>query len=142
MALKQIDFGSKEYKQMVQLRKLILREPLGLQFTDEELAREKNDLLIAAFDEEVMLACCILTRIDDNCLRLRQMAVADKLQHKGIGASLMAFAENLARDKGYKKISMHARNTAIGFYEKFGYKIKGEEFYEVTLPHHIMEKKL
>ncbi len=142
MALKQIDHGSKEYKQMVQLRKLILREPLGLQFTDEELAREKDDLLIAAFDEEVMLACCILSRLDDNCLRLRQMAVADKLQHKGIGASLMAFAENLARDKGYKKISMHARNTAIGFYEKFGYKIKGEEFYEVTLPHHIMEKKL
>ena len=142
MALKQIDHGSKEYKQMVQLRRLILREPLGLQFSEEELAREKDDLLIAAFDEEVMLACCILSRIDDNCLRLRQMAVADKLQHKGIGASLMAFAENLARDKGYKKISMHARNTAIGFYEKFGYKIKGEEFYEVTVPHHIMEKKL
>lgn len=142
MALKQIDHGSKEYKQMIQLRKLILREPLGLQFTDEELAREKEDLLIAAFDEEVMLACCILTRLDDSCLRLRQMAVADKLQHKGIGASLMDFAENLARDKGYKKISMHARNTAIGFYEKFGYKIKGEEFFEVTVPHHIMEKKL
>ncbi|MEO7266191.1 MAG: GNAT family N-acetyltransferase [Ferruginibacter sp.] len=142
MALKQIDHGSKEYKQMVQLRKLILREPLGLQFTHEELALEKEDLLIAAFDEDVMLACCILSRIDDNCLRLRQMAVADKLQHKGIGASLMTFAENLARDKGYKKISMHARNTVIGFYEKFGYKIKGEEFYEVTLPHHIMEKRL
>lgn len=142
MALKQIDHGSKEYKQMIQLRKLILREPLGLQFTDDELAREKDDLLIAAFDEDLMLACCILSRIDDNCLRLRQMAVADKLQHKGIGASLMAFAENLARDKGYKKISMHARNTVIGFYEKFGYKIKGEEFYEVTIPHHIMEKKL
>ncbi|MEO6404143.1 MAG: GNAT family N-acetyltransferase [Ferruginibacter sp.] len=142
MALKQIDHGSKEYKQMVELRKLILREPLGLKFTDEEIAKEKDDILIAAFDEDKILACCILSHMDDSCLRLRQMAVADNLQHKGIGASIIIFAENLARDKGYKKISMHARNTVLGFYEKFGYKIKGEEFYEVTLPHHIMEKKL
>ena len=142
MALKQIDHGSKEYMQMIQLRKLILREPLGLDFTEEELAREKEDLLIAAFDEDVMLACCILSELDANSLRLRQMAVSDKLQRRGIGASLMSFAENLARDKGYKKISMHARNTVIGFYEKFGYKVNGDEFYEVTLPHYIMEKKL
>jgi len=52
------------------------------------------------------------------------------------------FAENIARDRGYKIVKMHARNNSIGFYEKVGYKKKGDEFIEVTIPHYVMEKML
>jgi len=142
MGLKQIDHGTPEYRQMVQLRNLILRQPLGLSFTEEELEKEKNDILIAAFDDDEILGCCMLCPLDNNTLRLRQMAVRDNLQGKGVGASIMTFAENLARDKGYSSMIMHARDTAIGFYEKFGYKVKGNEFIEVNVPHHVMEKPL
>jgi predicted GNAT family N-acyltransferase len=142
MALKQIDHGSKEYQQMINLRKEILRKPLGLSFTEEELAKEKEDILIGAFDDDTILACCLLTKMDDKCIKLRQMAVQNNLQGKGIGASMMNFAETVARDKGYKKLVMHARKTALGFYEKLGYKAFGDEFEEVTIPHYIMEKKL
>ena len=142
MALKQIDHGSKEYQQMVKLRNEILRRPLGLTYSTEELAREKEDILIGAFDDDEMLACCLLTKVNNKCLRLRQMAVQNNLQGKGIGASMMSFAELVARDKGYEKLIMHARKTAIGFYEKLGYKLVGDEFIEVTIPHLVMEKKL
>ena len=142
MALKQIDHGSKEYKQMVALRMEILRKPLGLNFTEEELAKEKEDILIGAFDEDKILACCLLTKVDNATIKLRQMAVQNNLQGKGIGASMMSFAETVARDKGYRKLMMHARNTAIGFYEKFDFKVKGNEFIEVNVPHHVMEKRL
>jgi N-acetylglutamate synthase-like GNAT family acetyltransferase len=142
MGLKQIDHGTMQYNQMVSLRNQILRQPLGLSFSKEELEREKEDLLIAAFDDDDMLGCCILSEVDSSTLRLRQMAVQNNLQGKGIGASMMSFAENLARDKGYKCLMMHARNSAIGFYEKFGYKTIGDEFTEVGVPHHVMEKKL
>lgn len=127
---------------MVKLRDEILRKPLGLSFAPEELSREKEDILIGAFDEDKILACCLLTRVDNSTVKLRQMAVQGNLQGKGIGASIMGFAENIARDKGYSKLMMHARDTAIGFYEKFGYKIRGEEFTEVNVPHHVMEKRL
>lgn len=142
MALKQIDHGSKEYQQMINLRLEILRKPLGLSFTKEELEQEKEDILIGAFEEEKMLACCMLTKHDDKCVRLRQMAVQNNLQGKGIGASMMIFAETLARDKGFKRLTMHARKTALGFYEKLGYKVTGDEFTEVTIPHYTMEKRL
>ena len=142
MPLKQITHGSSDYKKMVDLRARMLRTPLGLTFTKTELDNEKDDLLIAAFDEDEMLGCCTLTKVDEQTLRLRQMAVKDNFQGKGIGAAIILFGENLARDKGYKKITMHARNTAIGFYEKFGYKVIGEEFVEVQLPHHTMQKIL
>ena len=70
------------------------------------------------------------------------MAVKQGLQGKGIGRALMQFAENMARDKGNRKMVMHARKSAVGFYEKQGYQVTGEEFEEVTIPHFIMEKDL
>jgi GNAT superfamily N-acetyltransferase len=142
MALKIIDHGSLEYQQMVQLRNDILRKPLGLTFTPDELEKEKEEILIAAFEEEKMLGCCMLIKQDPVTVRLRQMAVLNNLQGKGIGRALMQFAENIARDLGYRKIIMHARKTASGFYEKLGYSVSGDEFKEVTLPHYIMEKIL
>lgn len=142
MPIKQIDHGTKEYKQMLKLRHQILRKPLNLTFSTDELDREKNDVLIGAFDEDKILGCCLLTQVDKDCVRLRQMAVQNNLQGKGIGAAMMNFAENVARDLGYRKLIMHARKTAIGFYEKLGYKVSGKEFEEISLPHIIMEKKL
>ena len=142
MPIKQIDFGSKEYQQMTKLRNEVLRKPLHLNFAKEELDREKNDILIGAFEEDKMLGCCLLTRLDKDNVRLRQMAVQNNLQGKGIGASMMNFAENVARDNGYKKMVMHARKTAVGFYEKLGYNVVDNEFIEVSIPHFIMEKKL
>lgn len=142
MGLKQIDHGGSQYHQMVQLRNQILREPLGLKLTSEELDSEKEDILIASFDDDDMMGCCILTPVNPSTIRLRQMAVPATLQGKGIGASIMSFAEDLARDKGFSRIIMHARDTAIGFYEKFGFRVVGDQFNEVNLPHHIMEKDL
>ena len=142
MPIKQIDHGTKEYYQMVELRNEILRKPLGLSFDASELEKEKEDILITAYEEEKLLGCCLLTKVDNNCLRLRQMAVQNSLQGKGIGATMMNYAENVARDAGYKKMIMHARKTALGFYEKIGYKPTGKEFEDVTIPHIVMEKKL
>ena len=142
MALKIIDHGSREYQQMVQLRDDILRKPLGLHFTPEELESEKQNLMMGAFEDDSMLGCCMLVEEEPYTVRLRQMAVINDLQGKGVGTALMNFAENLARDRGYKKITMHARKNAVGFYEKLGYKKVGKEFEEITIPHYVMEKQL
>ncbi len=142
MGLKQIDHNTESYKAMVELRMEILRKPLGLSFTEEQLAAEANDILIACMDDDTVLGCCVLTRVDNAAVRLRQMAVNSKSQGKGIGESMILFAEKLCIDKGYQKICMHARDTAMGFYQKMGYKIVGDSFMEVNLPHHMMEKQL
>ena len=127
---------------MLDLRRQILRKPLGLDFTEEDIKNEKDHIHIAAFEDDEMLGCCMLTQETPNSVKLRQMAVKPGLQNKGIGKVLMQFAENIARDRGNKLMTMHARKTATGFYEKQGYEIKGNEFEEVTIPHYIMEKAL
>ena len=142
MALKIIDHGTNEYRQMVKLRDEVLRKPLGLSFSEEELAKEKDNMFIAAYDDDQILGCCMLVEENPSTVRLRQMAVLNDLQGKGIGRALTNFAENLARDRGYKVISMHARKPVVGYYEKMGYKVTSGEFIEITIPHYVMEKTL
>lgn len=127
---------------MVDLRFQILRKPLGLSFSEEDLAAEKDDILLGCFEDDKLEACCVLTKTDPKTVRLRQMAVTANLQGKGIGRVLMSFAENVARDHGYRRLTMHARKSALGFYEKNGYRICSDEFNEVTIPHYVMEKEL
>ncbi len=137
-----ITYGSESYHQLVELRNHILRKPLGLSFGPAELAAEKEYLFLGAFEENVLLGCCLLSRVDDKIVKLRQMAVREDAQGQGIGTSLLDFAEKTALEKGYAKLVMHARQTALEFYEKSGYYRKGEMFMEVGILHCRMEKEL
>jgi len=58
------------------------------------------------------------------------------------GAQIVASAERLAAERGFRRIVLHARETATPFYEKAGYVATGETFVEVTIPHRIMVKPL
>ena len=137
-----IQHGSGEYEQMVALRHQLLRKPLGLHFSAEELANEKNNILLAYTDDGIMEACSMLVKQDDRMVRLRQLAVLSGLQGKGIGRAMVQFAENLARDNRFQKIIMHARQDSIHFFEKLGYEVQSEPFIELTIPHVVMGKEL
>ena len=137
-----IGHGSAAYDEMVKLRDEVLRKPLGLVFAPDFLEREKQDTLLGCYAGERIVGCCILTATAPHEPQLRQMAVAADCQKKGVGRVLIEFAEAVARARGAKRMFMHARKSAAGFYEKLGYKICGPEFTEVSLPHFEMDKKL
>jgi predicted GNAT family N-acyltransferase len=73
---------------------------------------------------------------------MRQLAVREDFRGKGIGRALARFPESFARDHGYVEIVLHARETAVGIYEKKGYKVARDRFTEVTIPHVPMRKRL
>ena len=85
MALKIIDHGTKEYQKMIKLRDDILRKPLGITFDPNELEEEKNNLMIGAFEDGNILGCAMLVEENSDVVKLRQMAVLNALQGKGIG---------------------------------------------------------
>lgn len=142
MDIQLIQHESPSYHEMVALRREVLRRPLGLDFTPEQLAAEKEDILVAGTEDGKVVACCILTPVDHEVLQLRQMAVETGIQGKGRGKDIVQFAEDWGREHGFKTLMMHARDIAIGFYEKCGYTLVGEGFTEVGIPHHQMEKAL
>jgi GNAT superfamily N-acetyltransferase len=73
---------------------------------------------------------------------MRQVAVLPQLQGQGIGTMLVQYSENLARQAGFQRMILHARETAVPFYEKLGYARVGNLFEEVTIRHWKMEKHL
>ncbi|MBS1730022.1 MAG: GNAT family N-acetyltransferase [Bacteroidetes bacterium] len=142
MGLHIIDYNSEQYKDMVDLRYQLLRKPLGLSLNEHDLQNEQHNIFIGYYDDGKLEGCCMLVPLDEETVQLRQMAVLSGLQGKGIGRTIIRFAENLARDKGFKKITMHARDMAVGFYQKQGYEKKGDVFTEVSIPHYTMEKMI
>jgi len=140
-----IEHNSARYRDLVALRRRVLRTPLGLDFTPEHLEEERADIHIAAYLQGKLVACVILAMDDrsrDARVKLRQMAVDPDHQGLGIGKRLLVFAERLAEDRGYREIVAHARETAVRFYEGAGYVATGEPFTEVTIPHRKMVKHL
>jgi GNAT superfamily N-acetyltransferase len=125
---------------MLTLRYNILRKPLNLEFTAQELLKDKDDTLIAYFDSEEIVGCVILKKLSNSSCKFRQMAVAATHQNKGIGKKIIEFAESIAGEQAISCIELNARETAVEFYQKLSYKIVGEAFDEVGLKHYRMEK--
>ncbi len=138
----QVQHGSQEYLDTVRLREAVLRKPLGLAFAPGELAAEKDSFHLAAWREGRIIACLVLTPQAGGEVRLRQMAVAAACQRTGVGSRLVRFAEAFLADKGVREIVLHARDTAVGFYERLGYRTEGERFVEVGIAHWTMSKTL
>jgi ribosomal protein S18 acetylase RimI-like enzyme len=142
LELRLIAHNSAEYEEMIALRRRILRAPLGLDFTPEQLAAEKDDLMIAAYDDGEIVGCLVLTPHADHTLHMRQVAVDADRQGQGIGSELVRYSEQVARDRCFTEIELHARETAVQFYLKLGYEAIGDGYIEVTLPHRTMRKRL
>ena len=137
-----IEHGSGEYEETVALRDEVLRKPLGLSYDPTELAGEKDSFHLALREGAELVACLVLKPLDEQCIKMRQLAVRESSQGKGCGRELVNYAESFVRELGYAEIVLHARETARGFYWKLGYVAEGDFFTEVGLPHLVMRKKL
>ena len=137
-----VPYHSPEYHEMLALRYKILREPLGLTFSESDLQGEKDDIFIVCSENNRIIGCCILVRISDKVVKLRQMAVDNQWQGKNVGTKIVLFAEQYAVEHGYATIQLHARKMATAFYTKCGYDISGDEFLEIGIPHVFMERQI
>jgi predicted GNAT family N-acyltransferase len=135
-------YGSDIYRQALVLREAILRAPLGLKLTEEELADDMGRAHFCAVLDGAVVGTVSLLKLDGETLQVRQMAVAGDRRRERIGARLLARAEDWARWEGYRAIVLHARLAAEGFYARYGYVAEGEPFDEHTIPHIRMTKRL
>ena len=137
-----ISVCSEAYQAELALRNELLRKPIGLDLYCEDLSQEDRDWHIGAFVGGKLIGCLVLTPLNDREIKMRQVAVKEDYQGLGIGRRLVEYAELFAREKGYSAIVLNARKSAIGFYEKLGYKVVGGELIEVGIPHFRMAKKI
>jgi predicted GNAT family N-acyltransferase len=137
-----IDWQSPYYEQVLSLRNEVLRRPLGLNLNDEDLSEDRDQYIIIALNEDILVGCVMLKILDKETCKIRQMAVLQEFQARGIGTLLMHYAENFCSLNQYYNLELNARKTAIDFYSKLEYSIIVNEFLEVGMPHYKMFKKL
>ena len=135
----EIEFGSELYREERLLRDEMLRKPIGLalpeRMEDEGACRHFGLVKTGRLE-----ACLIVVPREAGVVQIRQMAVRAERQGRGLGRALMDAAEAAIRADGIDRIYLNARATAVGFYEKLGYRVVGKPFTEVGIPHRRMEK--
>jgi predicted GNAT family N-acyltransferase len=96
--------------------------------------------VVAREDGAVLGTCRVL--VDGDLARFARLAVAPDARRRGIGAALLAEAERQARTAGAKRMRLHAQTSALGLYERAGYRRDGVPFDEEGIEHIAMERNL
>lgn len=130
-----------DYDQEIKLRNEILRKPLGMDLLSEDLSREVNDIHIGLFRGQELIGTLILTP-GQGYVKMRQVAVAETARGINAGTQMVKFSEEVAREKGFSRIELNARQEAVNFYLKNEYTVIGDQFTEVGIPHFKMIKEL
>ncbi|WP_193211952.1 GNAT family N-acetyltransferase [Luteolibacter marinus] len=140
--IKEFSHGSPGYLEMVRLRDLHLRQPIGLRLKDEERIDEEGHRHFAWIEDECIVGGLIANPVDATTAKLRQMWIHPDRNGRGLGSKLLAAAEDVLAAGGVRHFNLHARQNAVGFYQMNGYVAVGDEFPEVGRPHLRMEKHL
>lgn len=139
-----VTFGSSRYDDLVELRYKVLLEPLGLKFLDSFRNKEASYLHIGCIEQldDKLVGGLILAPVDNDTIRMMQVAVDDKYQGEGIGREMVKYAEKRAKEAGYSHLVMFAMLSVIGFYEKLGFKQEGDIFEDNGITFAKMVKEL
>jgi GNAT superfamily N-acetyltransferase len=102
----------------------------------QETRRRRGDVLVAIVDEEVVGVIQVIVfphfqHTGGWCAELESVHVRGDLRSHGIGAKLLAAAEELARRQGCYRVQLTSRNVrsdAHRFYEAQGYSAVSQGF--------------
>jgi N-acetylglutamate synthase-like GNAT family acetyltransferase len=136
----EVPHGGSDYLELVRLRDLHLRQPIGLRLQDEDLAGEERQRHFAIKEAGSIVGGLIAVHLSPDSMKLRQMWVLPELQGQGHGRDLLQTVEQVLRLDGISHFTLHARRDAVGFYRKCGYEPVGGTFVEVGIPHQRMDK--
>ena len=138
-----IVFGTPEYDEYLNLRYLILRKPLGLEFTPDSIKEEWNCFHFGGYDScNQLIACLMFEKIDSQTLKMRQVAVSNRYQSRGVGKQMVKKCEKWAIAQNFSKIELLARSNAVNFYLGLSYTIDEFNILELGIPHNKMSKIL
>ena len=74
--------------------------------------------------------------------RIGRMAVVKEWRKRGVGGALLLALLERARGRSMTRSVLHAQTHAAGFYRRFGFSERGEEFLEAGIPHVEMTLEL
>ena len=106
-----------------------------------EMEEDNHGYHFGAFmDNQLVGVVSLFVNGDD--FQFRKFAVAEDVQGKGIGKTMLQHLIDFALNENAKRLWCNARVTAIGFYLKFGFTPTGQLFSKNGFDYEILERKL
>ena len=139
---RQITTLDREYTPEKELRNRVLRMPLGLRLSEEDVRDEDEQVHLVAMNGQGEVIGCVLAAFSGSTAKVRQLAIEGAYHGRGVGTELMKRAEQAIRARNIRTVTLHGRVTARSFFEKLGYTAVSDVFIEVTIPHIAMQKNL
>jgi GNAT superfamily N-acetyltransferase len=127
----------REWEGYYGLRYAVLRAPFGAPPGSERDEHENGAVHRAAFDETGAVVAVGRLHATPDGEQVRYMAVLEPWRGKGVGAQILQALESESRSG---KIFLNARERAVPFYERHGYRVVGPAPAVVGVPHFRMEK--
>ena len=130
------------------LRHAVLRP--GRPVSYSVYSQDEGAVHVGAFDDGMLVGCATVfpdpwpgsdvEPASPKAWRLRGMAVDPSQQGSGVGRLVLDEAVVAAREGGAPLLWANARTAALGFYERMGWRVVGEEFIasDSGLPHKPM----
>lgn len=78
--------------------------------------------------------------VEGDVARVGRMAVRAAVRSRGLGTAVLAKLEEIAAERGCRRIELHAQVHAAAFYRGLGYAAEGEVFVEAGIEHLTMSK--
>ncbi|CAN5896908.1 hypothetical protein BH24BAC1_BH24BAC1_35450 [soil metagenome] len=143
--MKVIEPGTpEEFASYYRLRYTLLRqpwnEPEGSEKAEDD-ATSVHALLLD--DEEKAIGVCRLHLASPTQAQIRFMAIDRAYQGRGLGHLLLAYLEEKVRQLGATTMMLHAREKAVSFYERAGYRVVEKSYVLFgEIQHYRMEKEI
>lgn len=134
-----------DFEKYYELRWRVLRKPWNQPQGSEQDLEENGAYHIMAIENGQALGVARLQfpAEDPASAQLRYMAVDESSQGKGIGRCIIEHMEQYARQHDAKHLFFHARDNALGFYQKLGYRTDKESYLLFgSIQHYQMSKSL
>ncbi|MFN8356925.1 MAG: GNAT family N-acetyltransferase [Spirosomataceae bacterium] len=141
--IEKVDLLSNYYNQSLILREKILRKPLGLVISQEQIENEKKTNyfhFIAKSNDRVVSA--LTMRINKNNIQTCQIATDNDFRRQGIGKNLLEYGEAYVSSLiEREEFIVFSRLDSLLFYEKCNYKYKDDKIYLINnLEHRLLSK--
>ncbi len=104
-----------------------------------EIEEDNHGYHFGAFSNNELVAVVSLFQKGKD-FQFRKFAVDTTAQNIGIGKMLLKYIVDFAIAEGAERIWCNARNTAIGFYSKYGFVQTGTTFSKNGFDYEVMEK--
>ena len=134
------DFNNFARCMMIRTRVFVIEQNIAANLETDEFENTSTHYLVG--NGEGFIATARSRFLEDKeTAKIERVAVLKEARGKGVGRQLMDYILNdLYTYPHLKTIKLGSQNTAIGFYQKLGFQIIGEEYIDADIPHHLMMK--